>query len=123
MAAGGKVKGVRVSSRERQGAETELAADLVVDATGRGSRVRDWLSDMGFQAPEESVVDAFIGYSSRLYRDVPALGDGYKAVVLGPKAPEIRRAGGIYPLEDEVLFDCDLTAVRVSVGRPNTSTR
>jgi len=28
-----------------------------------------------------------------------------------------------YPLEDEVLFDCDLTALRVSVGRPNTLTR
>ena len=49
------------------GAETVLRADLVVDATGRGSRLPRWLTEAGHRLPESLVVDAKASYASRLY--------------------------------------------------------
>jgi len=40
----------------------ELSADLVVDATGRASRAPRWLSELGYKAPEETIIDAHLGY-------------------------------------------------------------
>jgi 2-polyprenyl-6-methoxyphenol hydroxylase-like FAD-dependent oxidoreductase len=45
-----------------------VPADLVVDATGRGSRLPVWLAQWGFQQPREDVVDVGIGYASHQFR-------------------------------------------------------
>ncbi|MEU9338570.1 NAD(P)-binding protein [Streptomyces sp. NPDC048290] len=42
-------------------------ADLVVDATGRTSRLPAWLAALGLPPVPETVVDARVGYASRLY--------------------------------------------------------
>ncbi|MET0693259.1 MAG: FAD-dependent monooxygenase, partial [Propionibacteriaceae bacterium] len=52
---------------------TRLTADLVVDASGRGSRLPHWLADHGVTAPPASVIDAHVGYATRIYRDAPAV--------------------------------------------------
>jgi 2-polyprenyl-6-methoxyphenol hydroxylase-like FAD-dependent oxidoreductase len=52
------------SARGRQ----VCAADLVVDATGRGSKSAAWLEEMGYQRPEELTVTTNCGYSARLVR-------------------------------------------------------
>lgn len=66
-----RVNGVRVRARQRTdgqpGEETLLPAALVVDASGRPSEAPRWLSALGFPAPEETVIDAFWGYATRLY--------------------------------------------------------
>ena len=49
-------------------ATEEVPADLVVDASGRNSRLPHWLSELGLAAPEPEVVDAHLGYACRLYR-------------------------------------------------------
>jgi 2-polyprenyl-6-methoxyphenol hydroxylase-like FAD-dependent oxidoreductase len=41
-----------------------LPADLVVDATGRGTRLPAWLSEWGFERPREDTVDVGIGYAT-----------------------------------------------------------
>jgi 2-polyprenyl-6-methoxyphenol hydroxylase-like FAD-dependent oxidoreductase len=61
--------------RERGGASpalgpTELAADLVVDASGRSSRMPGWLEELGVGRPAEERVESGIGYVSRVYRDL-----------------------------------------------------
>ncbi|MFZ3473669.1 NAD(P)/FAD-dependent oxidoreductase [Streptomyces sp. 4.24] len=61
-----RVSGVRV--RDEDGEESVLDADLVIDATGRGSKVLDWLGEIGGPAVEETVVDAGVRYASRRYR-------------------------------------------------------
>lgn len=43
-------------------------ADLVVDASGRGSRLPAWLADLGYAVPQPELVDARLGYATRLYR-------------------------------------------------------
>ena len=71
-----------------------LTADLVVDATGRASRAPRWLSDLGYEPPEEIVIDADLGYSSRLYR-IPENFDGDWQCAYVQSAPPDRKRGAI----------------------------
>jgi 2-polyprenyl-6-methoxyphenol hydroxylase-like FAD-dependent oxidoreductase len=64
----GRVAGVELRARQSAEAPRRLEADLVVDATGRGSRAPQWLEALGYSAPEETVINSFVGYASRLYR-------------------------------------------------------
>ena len=41
-----------------------VEADLVVDATGRGTRLPVWLEEWGFERPREDTVDVGIGYAT-----------------------------------------------------------
>jgi len=69
------VAGARVRQRDGSGAgngEKELHADLVVDATGRGSRAPEWLEALGYTRPEETVINAHLGDATRVYRRPPA---------------------------------------------------
>ncbi|MBO0863812.1 MAG: oxidoreductase [Mycobacterium sp.] len=62
-----RVTGVLLDSTG--GSESEfVAAELVVDAAGRGSRLPVWLEQWGYQRPPEEVVDVGIGYASHLFR-------------------------------------------------------
>lgn len=45
-----------------------VPADLVVDATGRGSRLPAWLADMGYRPPPEERLRIDLGYATRHYR-------------------------------------------------------
>lgn len=64
---GRQVTGVTLRSLDASGTE-QLAADLVVDASGRGSRTPTWLSDSGYGTPAQMQVDSNIAYASRIYR-------------------------------------------------------
>ena len=43
---------------------TTVPADLVVDATGRGTRLPAWLEKWGYERPREETVDVGIAYAS-----------------------------------------------------------
>ena len=45
-----------------------LATDFVVDAGGRGSQAPRWLTELGFQAPEETTIGVDIAYASTKFR-------------------------------------------------------
>jgi 2-polyprenyl-6-methoxyphenol hydroxylase-like FAD-dependent oxidoreductase len=45
---------------------SDVTAPLVVDATGRSSRLRRWLADTGVTTPEPRIVDARMGYATQL---------------------------------------------------------
>ncbi|PKV88883.1 NAD(P)/FAD-dependent oxidoreductase [Streptomyces sp. TLI_146] len=53
-----------------------LVADLVVDASGRGTRAPDWLTALGAERPEEETLDTGLAYATRVYRG-PARGSDY----------------------------------------------
>lgn len=75
---------------------TTLAADLVVDASGRAGRSLAWLADLGYEAPPTSVVKVDVAYSSRVVRwDGPR--DWAFALVLA--GPPTGRQGVVFPLE------------------------
>ena len=65
---GRRVTGARVLRRAGGGAEEVLGADLVVDATGRGSRTPLWLEALGYARPETEQVRIGLGYATRTYR-------------------------------------------------------
>lgn len=96
---GRRVRGARVIRRRRGSAEEVLAADLVVDATGRGSRMPAWLDSLGHPRPPVEHVRVGLGYTSRTYRLVPGMLDGDLVVLNGP-TPDRPRGGALSVLED-----------------------
>lgn len=65
-----RVDGVTVVPRDGGEAVT-MPADLVVDATGRGSRTPNFLEEMGFDRPVEEEVVMRVAYSSQQLRMRP----------------------------------------------------
>lgn len=63
-----RVTGVRVQGRGPGAVEEVLDADLVVDATGKGSRAPGWLASLGYGTVEEDRVKVGLAYTSRRYR-------------------------------------------------------
>jgi 2-polyprenyl-6-methoxyphenol hydroxylase-like FAD-dependent oxidoreductase len=81
----GRITGVRASGQT-------LSGDLVVDATGRGSRSPQWLEQLGYKKPVEDVVHVALGYTTRFFQRKPSDLDGDIAVVI-PATPEGKRGG------------------------------
>lgn len=90
---GPDVAGVALRSGET------IAADLVVDTTGRGSRAPAWLAALGYPAPPETLVDPLLGYASRYYAVPDGFDPGWKALYLQADPPATRRTGGLFPQE------------------------
>jgi 2-polyprenyl-6-methoxyphenol hydroxylase-like FAD-dependent oxidoreductase len=65
-----RVTGARVVNRHG-GGETTVTADLVVDATGRGSRTPAFLDELGYGRPTEDEVVVQLAYASQLLRIPP----------------------------------------------------
>jgi 2-polyprenyl-6-methoxyphenol hydroxylase-like FAD-dependent oxidoreductase len=65
-----RVTGTRVVDRDIAH-ETTLAADLVVDATGRGSRTPTFLEELGYGRPPEDELMVNLAYASQLLRLAP----------------------------------------------------
>jgi len=94
-----RITGVVLQHCRGQQREEELAADLVVDASGRGSRAPQWLASLGYGQVQESSVKIDVGYASRIYRCPAQLPSEWKVlIVLGPP-PDNKRAGVIFPIE------------------------
>jgi 2-polyprenyl-6-methoxyphenol hydroxylase-like FAD-dependent oxidoreductase len=100
---GSRVEGVTVQPRHHDPnalPEVEtLAADLVVDTSGRGSKAPEWLAAAGFPKPEETVINAFWGYASRIYEPVEDLKKDWLTLFLINRPPYQPRAGIIQPIE------------------------
>ncbi|MGW2283496.1 hypothetical protein [Streptomyces phaeochromogenes] len=55
--------------------ERELEADLVIDASGRGSRALHWLSSLGISGIRERIVGSGLAYAGRLCQTITRLDD------------------------------------------------
>jgi 2-polyprenyl-6-methoxyphenol hydroxylase-like FAD-dependent oxidoreductase len=95
-----RVTGVRIIRRDADSAEERLDADLVVDAAGRGSRIIDWLAELGYARPDEKKLHVDIVYTSRLYRRQLHHLPGIESVLISP-SPENPRGGGIMAREND----------------------
>ncbi|HWM00735.1 MAG TPA: FAD-binding monooxygenase [Actinophytocola sp.] len=93
-----RVTGVRVRHDGR--AEEAMAAVLVIDATGRGSRIPTWLAALGLPAPAEERVRIGLGYASRLYRARSGALAGDLGIVRAPIPPH-GRGGALAVLEGD----------------------
>ncbi|WP_439681212.1 NAD(P)/FAD-dependent oxidoreductase [Embleya sp. MST-111070] len=84
------------------GTATTLPAHLVVDAGGRGSHLARWLADLGCPPVPESVVNAHVGYATRIFRipgpNTPTHWRSCYIPAIGPHTP---RGGVIAPIEND----------------------
>lgn len=103
LSRGGSVKGVTTRRRGAEPGEPgEVLADLVVDTSGQGSRAPRWLSELGYGVPEETVVDARLGYASRWYRvpeDFGENGEDWLSLAVLPGWPDNPRGGTLRRVE------------------------
>jgi 2-polyprenyl-6-methoxyphenol hydroxylase-like FAD-dependent oxidoreductase len=93
-----RVKGVR--ARVGNGVEQTITADLVVDASGRGSSSPAWLESFGYTKPEEEKIEIGIGYTTRVYRRRPTDLGGKLAVVIAGSGPNWRNGTILYQTGD-----------------------
>ena len=70
--------------------EETVNADLVVDATGRGSSSAAWLEELGYQPSANEKVEIGIGYMTRKYRRQPTDLNGKLGIVVAGSAPNWR---------------------------------
>lgn len=91
-----RITGVNITRRAGEGGSETLSADLVVDASGRGSATPKWLAQLGYEAPEEEEVKVRFGYATRIYkRD----SDDVKALMIAPTPPNDKRGTFMFPIE------------------------
>lgn len=102
-------------SRENKASET-IAADLVVDATGRNSQAPQWLRQKGFADTRQTMVKPYLGYATRLYKNVN-LPAGIRATLVMAKDPDMTRGGVLIPIEND-QYICTLYGL--SGDRPPT---
>jgi 2-polyprenyl-6-methoxyphenol hydroxylase-like FAD-dependent oxidoreductase len=82
-----RVTGVVVARRE-SGAEKTMAADLVVDATGRGSRAPVFLDQLGYRRPREDELMVHVAYAGLLVHVPPgALRENFAFAAAEPSRP------------------------------------
>src|SRR2546421_12151725 len=77
---GRRVTGVRLRERGADAREHTVTADLVVDASGRGSRTPVWLTEMGYERPPEERLKIDLAYTTRTYRRLPGTFGGPQAI-------------------------------------------
>jgi 2-polyprenyl-6-methoxyphenol hydroxylase-like FAD-dependent oxidoreductase len=107
-----RIAGVAITSR--QGNENHsMSADLVVDATGRGSRMPTFLESLGYDRPAEDEVVMRLAYSSQLLRIPPGMHS--ELLVLTGPVPGRPTAMGLFSYEDDTWL---LTAVGLAGREP-----
>jgi 2-polyprenyl-6-methoxyphenol hydroxylase-like FAD-dependent oxidoreductase len=95
---------------------TTLAADLVVDASGRQARTLPWLEELGYAAPPTTDVDIDVAYASRTFHLHGTRPTGYSfALVLA--GPPTGRQGVAFPVEGDRLM---VTLTGMHGDRPPT---
>ena len=85
-----RVTGVRLVNRQAGHNEETMLAELVVDASGRGSRSPAWLEELGYSRPAEEKVRIGMGYTSCYYRRHPDHIPGLNGIVLLATPPDKR---------------------------------
>lgn len=88
----------RTANGDRRVAKA-ISADLVVDTTGRASRAPRWLKELGYEPPEETVVNAYLGYASRLYRIPEAFKADWSSAFIQSAPPQRKRGALLFRVE------------------------
>lgn len=94
-AEGGRVTGVR-------GNGENVAADLVVDASGRGSRAPHWLTELGFPAPAVTKVRADANYLTRHFQYEEGMIGGAAGALMAPY-PGHKKMGVMLRQENDTI--------------------
>ncbi|GHO98942.1 hypothetical protein KSF_089900 [Reticulibacter mediterranei] len=97
------ISGVKLRQRGQVDQITTVRSDLVIDASGRTSKLKQWLQEMGYTLPDEEYVRAHIGYSTRYYKASPELVDQVGTILVDEKADERIPGICVLPIENHTL--------------------
>ncbi len=94
-----RVRGVRISGAD-PALGSEVKADLVIDASGRGSGSLKWLSGIGISGVEETRLDSGLTNATRIYR-TPAGAESFPLTVVQANPYDGRpgRSAMVLPIE------------------------
>lgn len=82
-------------------AEPTLEAELVIDATGRGTKSWKWVQELGLDKPRERKVDAKVNYATRHYQAPPEAANWWwKCLLIDNSPPTFGRGGAILNVEN-----------------------
>jgi len=95
------VTGVLVEDRISR-EQISLEANLVVDATGRNSRLPAWLAGFGLPEVHSESVDSGLAYATRVFRAPAAAASGFPIVNVqaNPRDPHPGCTATLLPIED-----------------------
>ena len=96
-----QITGVQIRRRRGEPHEEVLAADLVVDASGRGSQTPQWLAALGYDTVEESTIKVDVGYATRVYRRPDHDSFDHTVLAVYSTPPAGKRAGVLAPIEEK----------------------
>jgi len=78
------------------------SADLIVDATGRSSRLSDWLGAAGWPQPPMKRMPIKLNYATALFKRDPKVCDVYVSIAqTQPSSGKVARMGGVLSVEDD----------------------
>ncbi|MFG3053313.1 NAD(P)/FAD-dependent oxidoreductase [Kitasatospora sp. NPDC048239] len=103
----GRVTGVRIASEG--GDPQDVTADLVIDASGRTSKLTEWLSESGVTVPPKRVVRAKVTYTSMNFDRSAEDQADYQIAYQMLSAPTVREAGVLLAVERD-RWTCSLFA-------------
>ena len=99
-----QVVGVAVRGRDGDRASELLEADFVVDATGRRSKSPKWLEELGYEAPAETVINATVGYATRVFQPRDGFQPSWRITAVTPEFPFKPCGGGMVFQEDGTII-------------------
>lgn len=91
---------VAVHHEGDDGASERLAADLIVDASGRASPTLELLKALGRPAPAETVIGVDFAYSSAIFETPPDPPADWKILMTMPAPGGLARGGLLAPIEN-----------------------
>jgi 2-polyprenyl-6-methoxyphenol hydroxylase-like FAD-dependent oxidoreductase len=97
------ITGVRCQGTH--GSRETIAADLVVDASARGTLTLAALDAMGRARPRETTLGVDIGYATATF-ELPERRHDWKAVLTFPSAPSDARSGFLLAVEENRWMAC-----------------
>ena len=86
--------------RGRGTMEGSLAADLVIEASGRSARSQRWLEALGFGLAPTMDIGVDLGYSSAIFQMTEDPARDWQGIVIGGRPPEDARGALVLPIEN-----------------------
>lgn len=92
-----ELKGIQLEKSD--GNVFEMLGDIIIDASGAGSRTPQWLEEIGFGRPPKSEVKIDLFYGSRVYKTLTLDSYDWHSLLIYPNPPGVPRGGSISPIE------------------------
>lgn len=99
-----RVTGIYMRERGQLEQQTALTADLVIDASGRSSKLNQWLGSLGYNLAEPERLKTALGYTTAYYRSSSVAANGRGLVGIDPQPARGLGAGAIIPVENDTTM-------------------